>query len=272
MILVNGGQTHYVDVNDRGLHYGDGLFETLRIENAEPCYWPQHLQRLLQGCRQLLIPEPDIDLLHAEALKVSQGMAQGVLKIIVSRGAGQRGYKPPTPTQASRILMSLPFPAELLLRQRQGLKVMFCNTPLACHPSLGGIKHLNRLEQVLAAAELEAPEIDEGIMLDLAGTVIEATMNNVFLVKNGEVHTPDLERCGVYGIMRQRVLELLERLAIPCKIRTIQPKELLQADELFLSNSVMGVRPIVQLGEHRFAVGALTKNIMAQTHFDVKTE
>jgi 4-amino-4-deoxychorismate lyase len=149
MILLNGIPQTHIEISDRGLQYGDGLFETISVYNGKAIFLAQHIDRLTASCQRLLIPAPDLDTLHAEIKQLCQGVEQAVLKIIITRGSGGRGYRQPDTIQASRILSLHPFPNYPDSYQQQGITARFCDTRLGLNPTLAGMKHLNRLEQVL---------------------------------------------------------------------------------------------------------------------------
>lgn len=263
-MLVNGEPGHALSLADRGLQYGDGLFETILVKAAQPVFLQQHLDRLQNGCQRLLIPCPNLDLIGAEISQVIQeAPLQAVLKIIVTRGSGGRGYRQPEPIAPTRIISLHPYPNYPAAFKQVGVVVRFCQIRLGCNPALAGIKHLNRLEQVLARAEWHDPAIQEGLMLDSHGRVIEGTMSNLFWVKNHILFTAPLLESGVAGIMRAHILQLARCNAIPVKEQYIESANLLAADELFLTNSLIGIWPVQRLGQHLFSLGAVTRKLMA---------
>lgn len=250
MILINGESCDHIAATDRGLHYGDGVFETLAVANGRPQFWQAHMERLQDGCSRLAIPQPDTALLAAETAAVCEGQARAVVKLIVTRGSGGRGYRLPDPVAPRRIVSSYPWPGYSI--PEEGITLRLCRTPLACNPVLAGIKHLNRLEQVLARSEWTDESIHEGLMLDLDGCVVEGTMSNLFGVRDGVLLTPDLARCGVAGVMRRQVLSLARELGIPCEILRITAEELKGLDALFITNSLIGIWPVARLEESRY--------------------
>lgn len=265
--LVNGEITDLLSVEDRSLHYGDGVFETLVIDNGTALHWDAHLERLDSGCRRLRIPVPDNKLLVEEAEKLLTAQSQSirsrcVLKIIVSRGVGRRGYKPPPVCESTRIIGVFPYPDYPASYFERGVKITRCKTPLSCNPVLAGIKHLNRLEQVMAQDEWNDPRIIEGIMLNVDQQVVEGTMSNIFWVTNSHLFTPDLSKCGVEGVTRANILGLAKELQIPTTIDYFDMKDLLSADEIFLSNSVFGILPVNAVDDLKLQAGPLTHRLM----------
>lgn len=264
-MLIDGKDSDQIAADDRGLLYGDGLFETLAVHSGEPQLWTRHMARLARGCVRLGIEPPSVDLLQVEARALCAGSARAVLKIIVTRGSGGRGYRPPAPALPRRILSLHPWPDHPAHWSQQGVSVRLCDTPLGANPRLAGLKHLNRLEQVLARAEWDDPDIAEGLMLDAAGGLIEGTMSNLFLVRDGRLRTPALERCGVAGVMRARVLELAAQGGIASEVSELGLTDLQGADEVFVCNSVIGIWPVRRVQSMEFTPGPVTRFLQQAT-------
>ena len=245
--LVDGIPADTIAVADRGLHYGDGLFETLAVVDGNPCLWERHLSRLRDGCARLAFPPPDEGRLATEARGLTHGVERGVLKLILPRGEGGRGYRPPCPARPRRILRLGPWPDYPASWQSAGIRVRYCRTRLGHQPLLAGLKHLNRLEQVLARSEWNDPDIAEGLMLDLDGGVVEGTQSNLFALLDGRLVTPPLARCGVAGVVRALVLERAPALGLPVVEERLEPARLETADALFLTSSLIGLWPVRQL-------------------------
>ncbi|WAR45678.1 aminodeoxychorismate lyase [Methylomonas rapida] len=261
MFLLNGERRHCVDVSDRGFQYGDGLFETIEVFQSKPLFLPRHLKRLQKGCERLLIPLPELTLLEDEAAQLCVGVERAVLKIIVTRGSGGRGYRQPDSIVPTRLLGLHPFPQYPDCFQRDGIVARFCEQRLAINPVLAGIKHLNRLEQVLARAEWRSDDVQEGLMLDYDEHVVEGTMSNLFFVKNGVLHTPLLVNCGITGIVREIVIDFaLCNNIVVCE-QQFDKQSVLAADEVFVTNSVIGVWPIRRIDRQCFGVGRITRTI-----------
>lgn len=266
MMLINGEAGTEVSAQDRGLHYGDGVFETLAVRAGVPLLWDRHMQRLYAGCVRLGITPPDSVLLADEARRVctSSSTAQGVLKIIITRGAGARGYRVTTSVPATRILALYPWPSWPEDFAQHGVRVRVCTTRLGINPALAGIKHLNRLEQVLARNEWSDADIPEGLMLDTADCVIEGTMSNVFTVRDGKLYTPDVSRCGIAGIVRGLITELAKEWSLECAITDLTLSDMKDAYEVFLCNSLIGVWPVREIDGVHLAPGPLTRRIAAR--------
>jgi 4-amino-4-deoxychorismate lyase len=262
---VNGVPAESVSVRDRGLAYGDGLFETISIRQGRPRLLDRHLQRLHLGCQRLQIAL-DMDLLRMEISGFALQVGQGVAKLIITRGDGVRGYTLPPQQQTLRVLMSSSLPDYPAANAEQGVKLFPCVTRLAEQPLLAGIKHLNRLEQVLARAEWQGAEYAEGLMRDQSGRVIEGVFSNLFMVSSGQLLTPGLQRCGVAGVMREEIMERAKGLGIHCEVRDINHAELLSADEIYLCNSLYGIWPVRELDGRLWAVGELTRLLQNNLH------
>ncbi len=262
--LVNGRRTDQVSIHDRGLAYGDGVFETMLSVKGEIPLWDIHLARLECSLKQLNIQPFDTNGLFDMIKNNLDKTRQQIIKLTVTRGIGPRGYAPPIPCKPTSIIsITNREPGDALLRTN-GFKIKLCETYYARQVKLAGLKHLNRLEQILARMEIAHTGHAEGIMLDQTGKVISATMHNLFLVKDGAISTPDLTFSGVAGVMRQLVIGLAHDENIPVTIKEISMDELLSADELFLTNSIDGVWPICELDSTIMTVGEITSKLQAK--------
>ena len=262
MVLINGTEGSQIDVADRGFQYGDGVFETILVKNGAPLFLSKHLERLIYGCKILGIPFEDKTLLTREIMELTRCYGDhGVMKIILTRGLGGRGYKPPEKPSATRVISLHPKPVFSKSSETHGVKVILCKTRLGVNSALAGIKHLNRLEQILASKEWNDPDIQEGLMLDQAGRLIEGTKSNFFIVKSGVLYTPKIENCGVAGIMRSLVMRLAEEHGLNVKETRISVENVINADEIFLTNSLIILWPVKQFVEKVFNVGAITHRV-----------
>lgn len=261
-MLVDGRLTDRVPADDRGLLYGDGHFTTVAFHGGRPLCWELHLARLAEAGARLALPMPDAARLAAEARCVAAGLPRAVVRITLTRGSGARGYAPPQPPAPRRILAAHPWPADLARRRAEGVRVITCRTPLGDSPLLGGLKHLGRLEQVLARAEVDDAGAEEGLMRDPRGQVVEATAANLFLVDGeGVLVTPAIDRCGVAGVLRARVLEHAVAAGIPCRVEPVARGTLDTAQELFLSNSITGLVPLRSLDGRSLTPGPLARRL-----------
>ncbi len=242
-MLVNGESAQLLRADDRGLQYGDGLFETALLAGGRVRFLDDHLHRLFNGCNRLGIAPPEEQTLRSEIAKVTASGERGVLKIIVTRGAGGRGYRPGEAMSSTRVVALHPYS-----HASEGpLRLRWCDLRLGRNARLAGIKHLNRLEQVLAQSEWREGEADEGLMLDTEGEVVCATSANVFAVRDGALITPDLRFSGVHGVMRAQVLKAAARLRITVSEEPLWPHDLQSASEVFITNAVRGIRSVGSL-------------------------
>ncbi|MDD5214649.1 MAG: aminodeoxychorismate lyase [Methylococcales bacterium] len=255
-MLVNGKQQDTIAIMDRGFQYGDGLFETIEVRENIPIFLEKHLQRLSNDSQRLYLPKLDLALLRSEIAQLCQNSGNAVLKIIITRGTGGRGYRQPDEIQPTRILSMHPFPDYPQSYYTDGIVTRVCNTRLGLNPALAGMKHLNRLEQVLARAEWNDGAIHEGIMLDFDGRVIEGTMTNLFYAKNGELFTAKLNLCGIAGILRGWIFEQMPVIEHDFYLKNLQ-----QADEIFVCNSVMGICGVRELENKSYKLGEITKKL-----------
>jgi len=251
--LVDGHATGMVPLDDRGLRYGDGLFETIRIDAGRPVWWEAHLERLARGCAVLGLDMPPPVLLADELAQLC-GSDHGVLRLLLTRGGAARGYAPATAAPVRRILVLSAAPPVAAAP----LVLGWATLRLGIQPRLAGLKHLNRLEQVLAARECAALGTDECLLLDAEGAVTCGVAGNLFIVGNGRLRTPLLDRCGVAGTCREWIL----RTHAGAREERLDSTAVDAADELFLCNSVRGILPVGQLGARRLPVGALTRALM----------
>jgi 4-amino-4-deoxychorismate lyase len=260
-VLIDGEATDRISSLDRGLLYGDGVFETIAVKDAQPRFWLRHMARLHAGCERLGIPSPDGNRLLEESLLIIAGLNRGVLKIIVTRGAGGRGYRPAAKVTPTRIIQLHPWPDYPDSCGESGVAVRLCRQRLGCNPATAGIKHLNRLEQVLARREWDDPGIQEGLLLDGDERLVEGTMSNLFIIRDKVLMTPGLTRCGVAGVLRTVVVELAAGLPLQVQIKAPGLPDLWRADEVFLTNSVIGIWPVVAVDGHPFQKGAVTRRL-----------
>lgn len=242
--LVNGQQAEHISIRDRGFQYGDGCFETVRILFKKPILWSEHLKRLKYACKTLQL-SVNFDLLKSEVaqlIRVNKA-TNVILKIIITRGEGGRGYAPAVQSDCTRILQLIDYVAP---STSSGARVVVCRHRLSSNSFLGGIKHLNRLDQVLARAQIPA-DCDEGLCMDEAGYVIEGCRSNLLFAIDNKLVSPDLSKSGVEGVMLDHLIDEFGVKGIAVIRRTISMSELKRADEILLCNSVFGVWPIAEI-------------------------
>jgi len=258
-MLINGIVTNNISATDRGLAYGDGLFSTIKIELGKVIDWSLHLNRLKSGADRLFFPSVDWILLENEIFETAQTVNEYphyVLKIILTRGSGGRGYSAEGCEQAVRIISLSSFPDVYLKWQQQGIRVINCHTQLGRNKQLAGLKSLARLEQVLIKQELISSQADEGLVCDELGNVIEGCSANVFIYLDGQWLTPKLDYCGVAGVMRARILQSDQVNVIE---KEISINDINQATCLCLTNALMGVVPVKQYQDKHYSKQALQK-------------
>ena len=256
--LINGIPSDVVSANDRGLLYGDGVFRTLKRVGGVARCWPRQYAKLAADCAVLGLHCPDAAVLAAE---LAQLPADCVAKIIVTRGPGARGYAVAADALPTRIVTASVLPVYPDSHYTRGVSVHLCSLRLASQPRLAGVKHLNRLENVLARMEWNDAAIAEGLLLDEAGSVIEATMSNVFACRDGVLHTPDLGRCGVAGVQRERILALAAELGLSTMVAPLSLDDLMAADEMMLCNSVIGVWQVREFNGRVWESGDITARL-----------
>ncbi|WP_456377511.1 aminodeoxychorismate lyase [Thiolapillus sp.] len=235
--LINGIPRDQISILDRSLQFGDGLFETLAVVENRVCLWNLHMQRLQAGCKRLGIVAPDARLLYQEAIQLVADQQQAALKIVITRGASERGYKPAAAVPPTRILSLFSWDGPC----SDPLRISVSSRRLGHNPDLAGIKHLNRLEQVLARMEC-AEDIQEALMLDVQGQVIEGIMSNLFIHKGQQLFTPLLDHCGVEGVTRKAVMDKAKDKDVEVITGNFTLDEVLQSDALYLTNSLGGIR------------------------------
>ena len=262
--LINGITTDYLTINDRSIHYGDGLFETLLCNNNKLYYWPQHFQRLQTSAERLKIACPQEQVLLDDITKLLDTNNSGpksesisgaacAIKIIVSRGAGERGYKFSKNTTSNRFVLLSALETDyssFLSHQLLSGELFICKQQVSINENLAGIKHLNRLENVLARNEWNdnaKNNFIDGLMLNANQHVIEGTMSNLFAIKDKQLFTPDLGLSGVNGIMREIIIDLASKNNIKTSVDNFTIETLLSMDELFISNSLIAMKAVTKL-------------------------
>lgn len=260
-VLVDGVPREWVGVTDRGLAFGDGVFRTIAVRGGRPLNWRWQHRRLRADCEVLRLQPPAEDALLRELAQVAPGDA--VAKVIVTRGESTRGYAISASTRPTRIVMAFPPSAHPPGHAERGVATRRCALVLSEQPRLAGAKTLNRLENVLARSEWDDAAIAEGLLGDARGHVVAGTMSNLFVVSGGRAATPELSRCGVVGAQRERVRKILERAGIACAVCDLAWEALAAADEVFLTNSLIGVWPVVAHEGRSWPVGAVTRRVQA---------
>lgn len=259
--LVNGRPAETINLADRGLQFGDGVFRTIKVLNSEPIWWARHYAKLVHDCAQIGIIAPTAATLLADIAQLAP--SNHTLKIIVTRGETARGYVAPADLSPNRIVQMAPLPAYSPELAEHGVTLRTCTTRASWQPALAGVKHLNRLENILARREWADPAIFDGLMFDRNDDLIEGVMSNVLVLLDGVLCTPDLSESGVAGVCREMVMLAAQRLGIPTAVCKINRMQLPAVQALWVCNSLAGLLPVVALDDWRWPVSALQRDLRA---------
>ncbi|WP_075181001.1 aminodeoxychorismate lyase [Pantoea sp. 1.19] len=253
MIWVNGEPQAQIATGDRGLQFGDGCFTTARIRSGQVDHLEAHVARLQQACDRLMIAGLEVVALTQQMREAAQRQRDGVLKVIVTRGSGGRGYSAAGCRQPTTILSLSPAPLHYAAWQTRGVTLATSPVRLSRNSLLAGIKHLNRLEQVMIRAHLDGGDADEALVLDTDGWLVECCAANLFWRKGKQVYTPDLSLAGVTGLMREHILTLLPELGWQASSVLAPPEALAAADEVFICNALMPVLSVTRINQWHYA-------------------
>ncbi|EOV9671924.1 aminodeoxychorismate lyase [Cronobacter turicensis] len=253
MLLINGIEQDCLSATDRAVQFGDGCFTTARVRDGAVLLLEQHLARLREGCERLLIPMPDSEVLRNEMRQAAQGQGSAVVKVIITRGAGKRGYSIAGCGAPTRIVSRGAYPAFYDEWRERGVSLATSPVRLGRNPHLAGIKHLNRLEQVLIRTHLEQTPADEALVLDSEGWVTECCAANLFWRKGKAVFTPRLDQAGVDGLMRRHIIGLLNQSSWRLSEINAPASALDAADEVFICNALMPLVPVREIDGHAYA-------------------
>lgn len=264
--IINGDFNQVITPLDRGFSYGDGIFRTMLMRNGLPESWPLHYQKLVADCAAIGIVCPSAELLISDMQQLIsiQELADNLLsvvKIIITRGEGERGYAAPAITNPTRVIVKSAMPRYATENFVSGVNLHVCKTKLAVQTKLASIKHLNRLENVMARMEWHDENIFDGVMLDTQENVVECTMSNIFARFDKKLVTPDLSLCGVAGVTRQRIMGLAKPLNLTVEVEALPFKRLVQADEVIICNSLYVAFQVTRIGQIDWPQQALAKTI-----------
>jgi 4-amino-4-deoxychorismate lyase len=261
-VTVNRQPVAGISPYDRGLHFGDGLFETLVCRQGKIRFLALHLERLALGCERLRIHLGDIEPLRQELQTVAAAVGDALVKVIVTRGdAVARGYAASGTEVATRVVFQYPLPSENVSAVHDGIHARVAQLRYGENERLAGMKHLNRLEQVLARSEVPAEDAAELLVFSSSGFLVSGTMSNVFLVQNGRVRTPRIDRCGVAGVMRRVVLREASALGIETEEAQLTAADVEGAAEMFVTNARIGIWPVRSLDSRMFEIGPMTRRL-----------
>jgi len=246
-VLLNGSPAQLagqISPYDRGMHFGDGLFETIACRRGRPRFLSLHLERLRLGCQRLGI-DPGPDDIATEIRSLASEVDSSIVKLMLTRGAAvARGYGVTGREKATRVTFRYPWPQETQTGSQDGVRVRTAKLRLGENPALAGLKHCNRLEQVLAHREWTDPGIAEALLFSSSGKLVSGTMSNVFIVDGSGLRTPRVDLCGVAGVMRRVVLREATRVGIAVGEDVLDANDLRRADEIFLTNARIGIWPV----------------------------
>lgn len=266
--VVNGIVSDQISIKDRAFNYGDGVFETIVVHNKKLHYWAEHYDRLKTGCERLSIKAPDEAELLTDIAKLNFDTKSSVIKIVVSRGQGGRGYSVDGIEKPNIVISNNPWPQFVETYQQQGIKARLCQHRLIINPALAGIKHLNRLDQVLARNEWHNDDFQEGLMLDQNDHLLEGISTNLFVKINQQWITPATKNCAVAGVMRAVILSKAAEIGLNIEQRQIHHSELSLVEEMFVSNSVWGIVPVQSCDAYSFVIGKVSQQLKMELEQD----
>ena len=261
-VLLNGKPEQQVSPFDRAVHFGDGLFETIACRAGQPRFLSLHLERLLLGCQRLGIDPGNLDELRAEVRAVAGEVQNAIVKVILTRGTAlARGYSVTGREKATRITFRYAWPSETSTESQDGIRARTGQLRLGENPALAGLKHCNRLEQILARQEWSDPGIAESLLFSSSGRLVSGTMTNVFIVEGSRLRTPRMDLCGVAGVMRRVVLREAERAGIAVQEDVLGVDDVRKANELFVTNARIGIWPLRELDGRALQPGPVTRQL-----------
>ena len=268
-VWVNGVAVKEIDALDRGLAYGDGLFATMRIVNGEVQFLSAHLARLAQGAQRLGFIWQASESLTNQLQQLASSKSDGCVKLLLSRGVGGRGYAAPNPCLVNEVVSLSDLPQHYGLWQKEGISLALSDILLAKQPRLAGIKHLNRLEQVLIKSVEIPTGFDDWLVLDAEGCVIESSMANLFFIKGKTVFTPAISHSGVAGMMREQVIYALIDLGYNLDIKPINHNDLAQFEHCFITNSLLGLVDINHIDSLSYSKSSFSDTLRQILHLSL---
>jgi 4-amino-4-deoxychorismate lyase len=261
MFWINGKPADSVALADRSFQYGDGCFTTMLTINGRIQNWSLHTERM-QACLDLLdIRAPDWNEVERWLQHAASPDKHAGLKLHISRGEGGRGYSPVGAESPTVTISQFSFPSHYYQWRKDGIELGICQHKMGLNPLLAGHKHNNRLEQVLLRSEVDQMGVQDGIVCDIQGHVVETTMANLFWVKGKTLYTPGMDMCGVAGVVRRTVIQDAPSMGLKVLIGEFELDHLDNADEVFITNSVLGVAPVISIGSKRYTIGPVTRKI-----------
>jgi 4-amino-4-deoxychorismate lyase len=261
MFLVNGEWSSVISIADRSFQYGDGCFTTMLSQKGRIVHWFEHMDRMNTCLDVLHIPRPNWEQVKNWLDRANSSEDKAGLKLLITRGEGGRGYSPSRVGKPNIIISRFEFPSHYQNWAQDGIELGVCQTPLSHNPLLAGHKHNNRLEQVLLKLEIERQSKVDGVVFDIDGHVIETTMANIFWLTDNALYTPLLDRAGVSGVFRRKVLEWASKENIIVHTDRYKFDTLLCADEIFICNSILGVAPVHTIASNSYKIGDVVRHI-----------
>ena len=259
LVIINGEVKSNVSIFNRNMQYGDGLFETCVAKDNKVLFWDNHFSRLNNGCDRLNIKKI-ANSVWLEDIKKALSLSSEkncIVKLILSRGNSLRGYSYSKDIEPVRVVIVSQMNE---YKTKETYSLEFAISGFHSNPNLAGIKHCNRLEQILARTNMMA---DEAIMLDENQSVVSVTQGNIYLIFGNKLITPKLERCGVIGSRRSIILELSRLTNLEVREEDISIKQLEKANEVFVSNSLIGIQPVTLIGDYYLTNNPITEKISA---------
>ncbi|MEI6859213.1 MAG: aminodeoxychorismate lyase [Shewanella sp.] len=265
-VWVNGELNGHIDPLDRGLAYGDGLFATMRIKEGKIDFLTPHLARLIQGAKRLNFSWSPSQALVTQLKQVAKSEVAGCLKLLLSRGSGGRGYAAPRASQITEVISLHAIPAHYISWQKTGISLTCSPIKLSLQPRLAGIKHLNRLEQVLIKSQRLPVGYEDWLVLDGLGNIVEASMANIFFVEGKHIVTPSISHSGVAGVMREHIIYALIDAGYNVEARPIPYSHLCRYQHVFMTNSLVGILDINNVDDVHFNHADFTHQIRQSLH------
>ncbi|WP_261833570.1 aminodeoxychorismate lyase [Vibrio ishigakensis] len=261
MIWINGVISDQIDATDRSFNYGDGGFTTIRTIDGKPEHWSLHVERM-QDCLTLLqIPQPNWKQVREWVETAAKSEGLGGVKLLVSRGSGGRGYSPQGINKPTIVISNFDYPSHYSFWQLEGIELGIAEHKLGINPLLAGRKHNNRLEQVLMKADMEQQDMPDGVVLDINNHIVETTMANLFWVKGNTLYSPSIEKAGVAGIARRLVMIDAQNMGLKVIIGEFELDHLLSADQVFITNAILGIAPVTKITHKSFPIGIITRDL-----------
>ena len=259
IVLVDGVLESEISIFNRNMQFGDGLFETCVSKGNNILFWQRHLSRLNRGCEKLNIKKI-AESVWLEDIKKALSLSlekNCIIKLILSRGNSLRGYSYSEDIEPVRVVIVSEIKKT---KSKYSVSLEYASSGFHSNPKLAGIKHCNRLEQILARANMEG---DEVIMLDENQNIVSVTQGNIYFIFGNKLLTPKLDRCGVVGSRRSLILELARSINLEVDEDTISIEQAEKANEVFISNSLIGIQSVSSIGSYYLNNNPLTKEIKA---------